>query len=237
MNMPLDLVPEPEALVSRVRFSLRGMLIGTAAAAACLAAVTPWFQAWNAEQKKAFLIFWGEFALTVTATVAFRCALRVRAERRAGPVRYRLRPSLTKFFAFLTTGGMVLLLGLSVCSSFLSAILADARTSAWGSVPHFVVIQLGMSTAGAALGIWWKSASLELCDGGILRDAAVAPWRVLSGFRWGSTDPNLLVLQYRRAIATFLVNPSDKAAVEQFLTSRLAANVGPADPKPVGGRR
>jgi len=55
--MQHNLIPEPAPLESRVRFSLRGMLIATAAAAACFAAVTPWFQAWNAEQKKAFLIF------------------------------------------------------------------------------------------------------------------------------------------------------------------------------------
>jgi hypothetical protein len=234
--MQHDLILETAPLESRVRFSLRGMLIATAAAAACFASVTPWFQAWNAEQKKAFLIFWGEFALVVTATVAIRCALRVRTERRAGPVRYRLRPSITKIAILLSICSAIFRLGLAVCLSLMSAMVADVRSSALRYLPHILVVHVGMSLGGAAVRIWWETTCLELCDGGILGNAAFAPWRTLSGVRWGTSNPNLLVLQYPRSIGTVLVNPCDKAALEQFLGNRLDENAGPANLKPMDGK-
>ena len=111
----------------------------------------------------------------------------------------------------------------------MSAMVADVQTSALRYWPHILVVQIGMSLGGAALRIWWKTTCLELCDGGILGNAAFAPWRALSGVRWGTSNPNLLVLQYPRSLGTVLVNPCDKAAVERFLRNRLDENAGPAD--------
>jgi hypothetical protein len=73
----------------------------------------------------------------------------------------------------------------------------------------------------AALGIWWRADSLDLCDQGLLRGSRLIPWEAFQGFRWGAFDANILVLQGRFFITTWRVKPDRKPAIEDFLANHV----------------
>lgn len=52
------------------------------------------------------------------------------------------------------------------------------------------------------------------------------PYMSIRGFRWGTTAPNLLVVQVGWMVVTVCVPPADKPAIKQFLQSRLHAEHG-----------
>lgn len=231
--MQLDDTNDPPApLETRVRFSLRSLLIGTAVAAACLAAVAPWFQEWNAEQRKAFLLVWLQLGLGAGAAIVAGCVQRVHSEKLAGLARYRLPLSLSKAGTPSALGIVWFLLSATIAYSFDKAsshgVAAAATPDDYDSFLIYYGFMLGM----AVLGLWWRTESLELCDAGILRYSRFIPWKTIRGFRWGASNPNLLLVQCGWSTITVCANPADKPAIERFLVDRLAENRN--EPKQAG---
>jgi len=223
-------VSPPDALApvdTRVRFSLRGVFIVIAAIGAWLAAVAPWFREWTGEQRLAFSLVCGSTALGAISTTVFRSVLRIRAERRAGVVRFRLSQTITRFALFFGVGTGLFTLALSTVLAFMQAIYPQTRAHGGAWIWNMLAYQNGASLALAGLGVWWKTTHLEFCDDGILCGFVIQPWSNVRGYRWGG-DPHRLILQWRRwGVVTVRVNASDKPAIEQYLKMRLAANSRP----------
>lgn len=207
----------PAALETRVQFTVRSVLLGTTLVAVGVALVAPWFRQWTSEQRAAFLATWCNLAAGAIAAVAVACVTRVRAERRAGAARYRL-PSANKTWPTLL---MVIIWATLIIGYSLFKTLATSVVAAPWLWFDFVGIQYGVTFALAALGIWWRADCLELCDLGLLRGPVLFPWKAFRGFRWGSFDPNILILQGRFSITTWRVRPDCKAVVDQFLTDHV----------------
>lgn len=223
--------PPVEALApvdTRVRFSLRGVFIAIAAIGAWLAAVAPWFREWNWDQRRAFLMVCGSTALGAISMTLFRSALRIRAERRAGVARFRLSQTITRFAFLFGVATGLFAFGLSMTFAFTQAIYTGVSTLQLFWISNLLAFHMGTNLAAAALGVWWKTTGLELCDDGILYGFVIQPWGNVRGFRWGGRDSHQLVLQWRRwGAVTVRVDASDKRAVEQFLDERLAATSRP----------
>ena len=218
--MPPVFSDNPPVLESRVRFTVRGMLIGTTVVAACLAIAGPWFRQWAPEQRAAVLLTWSKFAIVVSTTIAIACLIRLRAEKRAGPARYRLPLSTTKFakssavfMAFFSSSGVVL-------SSFPMASAVDAGWM-FRALFDFLLLQSGVVVAFAVLGVWWGTHCVELCDAGVLCHGQFVSWETLRGFRWGGVNPNLLMLQHGWGVITARPRTEDKATIEKFLADRV----------------
>ncbi len=217
--MDVESTKSPEPLESQMRFTLRGMLIATAAAAVCLAAVAPRFQQWNAEQRKAFLLVLGQAAAGVGAGIAIACTLRLRAERHAGPVRFRL-PAREPTFGDLSPPALVLAM---VVVRLVLAVWSDDSPLP-SEFPDVPTLMLGFVFASLLLRVWWGMDGMELCDGGVLTSGVLQSWQSIRSFRWGASNPNLLVLTQRWRTFTAHANPADRPAIEKFLASRLAEN-------------
>ncbi len=207
---------------SRVRFSLRSMLIGMAVVAVGAALLAPWFQQWNGQQRKAFLLFWANLGGGAAVTVVIGCIMQVQTERRAGRTHFQL-PFSTSAFGYLGAIAVALvLLGGVLLYSF--HVAESTTQDATQTTVDFNLIRFGIFLGWGGLAIWWKAACLELCEACVVNALQFAPWQAVRGLRWGSSNPNLLLLQYERAIVTAKINPADRPAIEQFLASRLAAN-------------
>lgn len=214
---PVDRAAAP--LESRVRFSLRGMFITTAAIAVCLAVVGPWLRHRTADERTALAKIWGNVAAGAVATVVGGCMLRLREERRAGAARYRLPRSLTALAAVCSVAGSLFLLAMV-------ALLSLIEIPAAGQTPviNTMAIQAGILAALTGLGLWWRSGCLELCDNGVLQGFQFVPYGSIRGFRWGTSGPNLLVVQVGLMTLTVRVCAEDKPGLEQFLRSRARAD-------------
>jgi hypothetical protein len=220
--MQPDVVQETPTLETRVRFSLRSILIGTAVVAVAVALLAPWFRQWNAEQRKAFVLVWCNVAFGAGITVIAGCIQRVRAEKRAGPVHYRLPLSTTGFGSAWAIGMALFMLSIVIGYSLFRAMPPGGGTPA---LPvDFVAIQCGITFGLAGLGLWLKTACLELCDAGMLSASHFIPWKLIRYVRWGGSDPNLLVVQRGLGVTTARANPADKQAIDQFLQRRMADN-------------
>lgn len=220
--MQTETIQETPSLETRVCFSLRSMLIGTAAVAVAVALLAPWFRQWNAEQRKAFLLVWCNVAFGAGVTVIAGCIQRVRAEGRAGPAHYRLSSAMTRFGRVSAAGMALFLLSALIGYSFYSALRPTGATPP--QLVDFIVIEYGVMLGLAGLRLWLKTSCLELCDTGMLSGTQLVLWKAMRGFRWGGSDPNLLVVQRGWGVVTARANPAEKQAIEQFLASRLAAN-------------
>ncbi len=220
--MQTDAIQETPPLETRVRFSLRSILIGTAIVAVAVALLAPWFRQWNAEQRKAFVLVWCNVAFGAGITVIAGCIQRVRAEKRAGPVHFRLPLSMTRFGGGAAVGMALFLLSIVTGYSVFKSL---HPTGAIPALPvDFVAIQCGVTFGLAGLGLWLKTSCLELCDAGMLSASHFIPWKLIRNVRWGGSDPNLLVVQRGRGVTTARANPADKQAIDQFLQSRMAEN-------------
>lgn len=177
---------ESKPLDSQVRFSLRGMLIATAVAAACLIAVAPRFHQWNAEQRKAFLLVLGHLTAGAGAGIVMACGSRLRAERHAGAVRYRL-PAREPKLADLSPPMLVLAM---VIVRAVLAVWSDDAPQAH-QIPDLPTLMLGFVFASLLLRIWWGTECVELCDGGVLTNGVLLSWQSIRSFRWGASNPNL----------------------------------------------
>lgn len=226
MQQPADAAIESlTPLDTRVRFSLRGIFIAVAAIGAWLAAVAPWFREWNWDQRGAFLMIWCSMALGAISMAAIFYSRRVRAQRRAGAVHFRLPMPINRYALFFGVAAGLFAFGISTVLAFTQAIYPEMRAHGGAWIWNLLACQNGGSLAMAGLGVWWKTTRLELCDEGVLGGFGIQPWSNVRGFRWGGSDPDQLVLQWRRwGVVTVRVNASDKPAVEQFLKTRLAAN-------------
>ncbi len=209
---------------TRFRFTLRGAFIAIAAVAVWLAAVAPWFREWNGEQRLAFLTTCGAtaFGAALLATVLYM--KRVDAKRRAGVTHFRLTPTTTRRMWLLGIGAAIFSIGLSTAIGFCQAIYPESRAHGGAWVWSLLAAQNGAIAAMAALGMRWRTAQFELCDGGILTGFGIQPWTSLRGFRWRSCDSNQLVLQFRWNVVVVgvQINARDKSAVEKFLSERIA---------------
>lgn len=217
VNQPLPTPVERAAapLESRVRFTLRGMFIITAAIAVCLAAIGPWLRHRTADEHKALAKIWGNVAAGATATIVVGCVLRLREERRAGAAHYRLPLSVTTLSAVCSVAGSLFLLAMVALVSFVEIPAANQTPFI-----NTMAIQAGVLAALAALGFWWRSGCLELCDNGLLQDLRLIPYESIRGIRWGTSGPNLLVVQVGLMTVTVRVTAEDKPHIEQFLRSR-----------------
>lgn len=213
---PAPVASLPAPLESRVRFTLRGMLIATAAVAVCLAAVAPWLRQCTADKREAFLIIWGNVGAGMAIAVVAGCTLRRQAERRAGAARYRLPLAITKLAAIFSVGGPLIMLGIVALFSFV-AVPAGAQAPVFNPM----AIQCGAMVALAGLGLWWRTGCLELCDAGLVQACQFIAYESIRGFRWGSGSADLLLVQVGWMTVTVRVVAADKPQVEQFLQSRL----------------
>jgi hypothetical protein len=211
---PVDHTAPP--LESRVRFTLRGIFIATAIVAVCLAAVAPWLRHRTTDERQALAKIWGNVAAGVIATVVGGCALRLREERRAGAARYRLPLSVTRLAGAGSVSGALFMLSMVAVVSF-----DDVPPANQLPVVNSMAIQVGIMAALAGLGLWWRTGCLELCDNGVLQAFKLIPYKSIRGFRWGTTAPNLLVVQVGWMVVTVCVRLADKPGIEQFLQSRL----------------
>jgi hypothetical protein len=216
---PVPLATPPAPLDSRVRFSLRGMLIGTAVVSVCLAIAAPWLRQLNAKQRTAFIQFSCNVGAGAGAAIVVGCALRLRAERRAGAARYRLPSSHTTHGGFFAAAVALFWAGaFATYASF--AIQFNNGGPSWLAI-DFTAVQYGFLLALYALGTWWNTACLELCDAGILHGCMLVPYKSIRGFRWGASNPNLLVIRVGWSVVTVRADPADTPAIEQFLTAHL----------------
>lgn len=197
---------------------MRGMFITTAAIAVCLAALGPWLRHRTAGERKALAKIWGNVAAGAVATVVGGCVLRLREERRAGAARYRLPLSVTALAAICSVAGSLFLLAMVALLSLVEIPAANQTP-----VINTTAIQAGVLAALTALGLWWRSGCLELCDNGLLQTFQFIPYGSIRGFRWGTSGPNLLVVQVGLMTLTVRVRAEDKPDMEQFLRSRVHA--------------
>lgn len=228
MQPPAD--PSPEALSpvdTRVRFSLRGIFMLTAAAAAWLAAVAPWFRGWNWDQRSAFLMVWCSTALGAVSMAVFLYSRRIRAQRRSGAVRFRLPMPSTRYARLFGLGARLLAFGLTTAIGFYQAIYPLSRAHGGTWIFNLLAVENGAMLALGAVGAWWKTTHLELCDEGVLSGFGIQPWSSIRGFRFGDGNPQRLVLQCRWNAITVQVDPSEKPVIEQYLAKRLATNSRP----------
>lgn len=210
-------------LDTRVRFSLRGVFMLTAAAAAWLAAVAPWFRGWNWDQRGVFLMVWCSTALGAASMVVFLYSRRIRAQRRSGAVRFRLPTPITRYAWLFGLGAVLLAFSLSTAIAFYQATYPPARAYGGSWIYNLLAVENGAILAMGGLGMWWKTTCFELCDEGVLSGFGIQPWSNIRGFRFRDGNPQRLVLQCRWNAITVLVDPSDRPAIEQFLLSRISA--------------
>jgi hypothetical protein len=167
-------------------------------------------------------------ALGAVLMAVFLYSRRVRAQRRAGAVRFRLPMPINRYALFFGVAAGLFAFGISTVLAFTQAIYPEMRAHGGAWIWNLLACQNGGSLAMAGLGVWWKPTLLELCDGGVLGGFGIQPWSNVRGFRWGGSDSHQLVLQWGRWNAvTVQVDASDKRAVEQFLDERLAATSRP----------
>lgn len=220
MNQPLvtpaDVAAAP--LESRVRFTLRGMFVATAAIAVCLAAIGPWLRHRTTDERKALAKIWGNVAAGAVATVVGGCAFRLREERRAGAARYRLPLSVT---AVATACSVAMSLFMLTMVAILS--LVDIPEADQMPLFNMLAIQAGVVAASAGLGLWWRAGCLELCDNGLLQAFQLTSYESIRGFRWGTSGPNLLVVRLGLTTVTVRVRAEDRPGIELFLRSRQHA--------------
>lgn len=191
-------------------------MIATALIALGMAAVAPWLRQRSAEERKALLAIWGNVGAGMTIAVVAGCAARLHAERQAGTARHRLPLSITRFATVCSIGWALFMLGMV-------AMLSIASLPMGARVPIFepTSIQCGVVAALAGLGLWWRAGCLELCDAGLVQACQFTPYKAVRGFRWGSSSPNLLLVQVGWMTVTVRVATADKPSVEQFLQNRL----------------
>jgi hypothetical protein len=231
--MQLKQIPASSTpLESRARFTLRDMFIGTAVAAAALAAVAPWFWQWDGEQRATFLSVWCSMTLGAALMSVLTCWRRIREELPAGLVRFRLPQTATSRFASFSKTALALGVAVYFLLRFAKGTYGNAHIFGTSWIPELCAFMAGMGFNIATFWIALKSTScLELSDAGILNGVDIVPWSDVCGFRWGGNDPNLLMLQCQWHLLTFRVNPADKPAIEEFVANRLAANNRPAEHK------
>jgi hypothetical protein len=151
MQLQPDLPPEVLAPVdTRVRFSLRGVFIAIALIAAWLAAVTPWFRQWNADERGAFLLVWCSMALGAVLMAVFLYSRRVRAQRRAGAVRFRLPMPIARYASVISLGAGVSLFGLSTAIGFYQAMNPSSRAHGGIWVWNLIAVNVGRRSPWAA---------------------------------------------------------------------------------------
>lgn len=216
--------PDPplESLESPSRISLRDMFLVTALAAACFAVVAPWFREWSPERRTAFLSVWCSMALGAASISILRWLPRVRQKCPAGLVRFRLRQSIGE--RFVSLGGVAMVLWSAIYLLWNLSEAANLSRGFWGA-RFWNVLAFGAGMSFDLAGLWgiWKSTSyLELRDAGLPHGIHVLPWGEIRSFRWGGSDPNLLVLQCSLSIMTFRVHSADRPAIDEYLASRVA---------------
>lgn len=228
MQPPANSPPDALAPVdTRVRFSLRGVFMLTAAAAAWLAAVSPWFRGWSGDQRGVFLMVWCSTALGAVSMAVFLYSRRIRAQRRSGAVRFRLPMPITRYAWLFGLGAVLLAFSLSTAIAFYQATYPPARASGGSWIYNLLAVENGAILAMGGLGMWWKTTRFELCDEGVLSGFGIQPWSSIRGFRFGDGNPQRLVLQCRWNAITVQLDPSDRPAVAQYLAERLATNSRP----------
>jgi hypothetical protein len=176
---------------------------------------------WTGEQRRAFLMVWCSTALGGISMAVFLYSRRVRAQRRAGAVRFRLPTPITRYAWLLGLGVGLFVFGLTTAIGFYQAMYPSSRAHGGSWIYNLLAVENGAILAMGGLGLWWKTTRLELCDEGVLGGFGIQPWSSIRGFRFGDGDPQRLVLQCRWNAVTVQVDPSDKLTIEQFLASRL----------------
>lgn len=221
-TQPDPSITAPVPLESPARLSLRDMFLVTALAAACLAVVAPWFREWSPERRTAFLSVWCSMTLGAASISAYRSLRRVRQRRPAGLLRFPLRQTIGD--RMVSFGGVAMVLwGATYMLWILSEAVYLSRGWRGAWIWHFFAFGVGMSIDLAGLWIVWKSTSyLELRNAGIPHGIDVLPWGEIRSFRWGGSDPNLLVLQCPLSVMTFRVRAVDRPAIDEYLASRVA---------------
>ncbi|HUY92157.1 MAG TPA: hypothetical protein VMV10_25670 [Pirellulales bacterium] len=220
-------IESPALPESRIRFSLRGVFIGTAAAAAILALLAPWFRQWDDAEQTYFVVFWANAAVGAAATAAIGCTMRVRLERRAGRAYYRLPRCVSRFAFFGLGAPVVQFVLLAVSSSLHSTRINSGPFPQWAVFDWFAIL-LGAGIAMTSFNVCWN-AGLEICEKGLITNGVLIPWNLIRGYRWAASNPGLLLIQCRHSVVSVNANAADKPTIEQCLDKPLAANSQPPE--------
>lgn len=220
-------IESPAPLESRVRLSLRGIFIGTAAAAVVLAALAPWFRQWDDAKQRHFVVFWSNAAFGAAAAAAIGCMMRVRLERLAGPAYYRLPRSVSKSAYFWKAGGIFSWAVLAISFSLLSSRAGIGRFQQRPLFDWFAIL-IGSSIARHGLRACWHTG-LEICENGLITNGILMTWKFILSYRWSTSDPRLLMIQCRHSLLSVGTGGADKHMIEQCLDKSLAANSQPPE--------
>jgi hypothetical protein len=179
----------PMVRISAVQFGLRAILGCTAAVAVFFAVAAPSLHAWSGTERQAFLTVWITAFVTGGGFVVSYCLLRLRAERRAGRLRYVLpllnaRPWYwTSAVLFVAVVGLVVVMSLMQQRQALlfAEMMKQGGThpfSAWWSIPPGISAGMPLAMSGTLL--WWRALRIELCEHGIVYFSAFLPWSSFS---------------------------------------------------------
>lgn len=184
-----------------VRFGLRALLGSTAAIAVFFGAATPALRGWSVPERQAFFTVWAAAFVTGIGFLFSYCILRLRAERRAGPVYLVLPLSNARrrylAAAFLAVATVGLLVGSSLIQQRQARLFVEMNKqggtiqfSPLWSIP--AGIGIGMPLAMICTVLWWRTCRVELCESGIVYSFSFIPWSSIS-YRLEEQPPLLTV--------------------------------------------
>lgn len=222
----------PVRQTTAVRFCLRGLLIGVAVVAMLCGAVAPSFRDWNLRQRVAFLVVFGSALLALSGTMGLCSMLRLRVERRAGPVHLSLNVHQTQGLLFLWAIADAVLVAPVFALAFEAAhwegfrhVAAATPIIATGFRPYlrFALGILAGATAGFfATPIWWRADRVDVCDRGVLTFLNWYPWPAVT-YEWPKNDSQLLTLSIGRRRIPVVIPDESRAELNEILTRRPSA--------------
>jgi hypothetical protein len=168
-----------------IQFGLRAILGSMTAFAVFFAAVAPALRVWSASERQAFLVVWATAFLTSIGFLVVICFLRLRSERRAGPICFVL-PQPNHRRRYVGAALLCLLLvGLLAATALLQQRQAHqfAEMKKRGGTIRFSLlspismgISFGMPLAMLSTALWWRKFRVELCEHGVIHFVSFVPW-------------------------------------------------------------
>jgi len=211
---------------TEVRYSLRAMLIATAAVAVAATAIGVFIRTFPEDVHFQLAIYWGLLAAILVALYAFHASRRFHAERAAGRVDFRLTrhsyflpnaPNLANYF-----WGLLLLCagpGIGIVRSFAIAENGSVRAA----FPNYGTIACLIASGYGITLLWWKR--IQLCERGIIDRNDMIPWQNCQRWYWDACNKNVAVLVVEKGgnIAA-KVPPDDREAVATLLHAKVGLN-------------
>jgi len=187
----MDAAPEP----TDAWFTMRGLLIGMAVAAAMAALGGAFLRRFSPEAQSRLLIYWMVWLAATVAAVAYQVRRRVAAERLAGRTILRLElPDPWTPFRVIVVWPLLALFMLYAASMQITESWVGDDLFNWSLPLAMPAVYSVLAAAYMVPAILWRN-QVRFCENGVLSTIQFVPWTHVTEHRWSDANPTTLNLR------------------------------------------